>query len=453
MLETALIMLSGTLLGVLSGLLPGVGAVVTLLISYPFIQGFDLIQMLVFYLAIVSASQYSGSVVATTMGIPGDQSSLPAVLEGHALFKQGRGSYAISSAALGSTVGSLIAVVIVLLLMPSAILLITTFYNNNIQLAVLTLSSLLIVFAYPQRWQNLCLFVLGALLSSIGISLVPLTLMWADYIPYESFPSLYQGLPLFPVIVALFVIPTLAKSLDTNAVYRTVHGLTTSTTLTDHILEYFKTIKSSIRGSIIGSISGLVPHLTTVLASNIGYIIEKKIGLSTKTYSHNGDMKSLVAAETANNSAGFVQLIPLLLIGVPITTSEALVLSILEHNSFLINYSTTISSGLFDQLILWFVAINIVAFMLAWPLAKYLHYLYNVPYRYILYTILGVLIGMIWYMGVRSHNEIYYLLTFAVLAPAGYLLRNTNTIIIILAFVLQDKLLAAAVRASVIWTS
>lgn len=446
-------MLSGTLLGTLGGLLPGIGTVVTLLISYPFIQEFDLIQMLVFYLAVVSASQYSGSVVATTMGIPGDQSSWPAVVEGHALFKTGRGSYAISGAALGSTVGSLIAVGIVLALMPSAISLITTFYNNNIQLAVLTLSSLLIVFAYSQRWQNFCLFVFGALLSSIGIASVPAMLMWSDYIPYEVFPALYQGLPLFPVIVALFVIPTLAKSLDTDAIYRGSPGPTSGTSLTDHICEYFKTIKSSIRGSLIGSVSGLVPHLTTVLASNISYIIEKKIGTNNKTYDASGDMKSLVAAETANNSAGFVQLVPLLLIGVPITTSEAIILSILEHNSFLINYSTTISSGLFDQLVLWFVAINIVAFVLSWPLAKYLHYLYNVPYRYILYTILCVLIAMIWYMGTRSHNEIYYLLTFAALAPVGYLLRNTNTIIIILAFVLQDKLLAAAVRASIIWTS
>lgn len=453
MLETALIMIAGTLLGALGGLVPGVGAVVTLLIAYPFIQGFDLIQMLVFYLAVVSASQYSGSVVATTLGIPGDQSSWPAVIEGHALFKQGRGAYAISSAALGSTIGSLIAVVIVLAVMPGAVSLITTFYNNNVQLVVLTFSSLLIVVAYPQRWHNLCLFILGALLSSIGIASVPRMLMWADYIPYDVFPALYQGLPLFPVIVALFVIPTLAKSLDTSVGYRGASELDLGAKLTDHIQEYFKTIKSSIRGSMIGSISGLVPHLTTVLASNISYIVEKKIGLRAKTYNHNGDMKSLVASETANNSAGFVQLIPLLLIGVPITTSEAIILSILEHNSFLVNYSTTINSGVFDQLVLWFVAINVLAFMLAWPLAKYLHYLYNVPYRYILCTILSVLIAMIWYLGVETHNEIYYLLTFAVLAPVGYLLRNANTIIIVLAFVLQDKLLAAAVRASIIWTS
>lgn len=446
-------MLSGTLLGAIGGLLPGIGTVVTLLLSYPFIQGFDLIQMLVFYLAIVTASQYSGSVIATTMGIPGDQSSWPAVIEGHALFKQGQGSYAISGAALGSLAGSVIAAGIVLLMMPNAIWLITNFYNNNIQLAVLVASSVLVVFVYPQRWHNICLFVLGAMLSSIGIASVPSMLMWAEYIPYEIFPALYQGLPLFPVIVALFVVPTLAKSLETGNSYQCRPTAIHSATLTNHIRAYVKTIKSSIRGSLIGSISGLVPHLTTVLASNISYVIEKKIGIKNKTYNSNGDMQSLVAAETANNSAGFVQLVPLLLIGIPITTSEAIILSILEHNSFLINYSTTISSGLFDQLVLWFIAINTVAFVLAWPLAKYLHYLYNVPYRYILYTILGVLIAMIWYMGARSHNEIYYLLTVAVLAPLGYLLRNTNTIIIVLAFVLQDKLLAAAVRASIIWTS
>lgn len=452
MFETALIMLAGTFLGAFSGLLPGVGAVITLLLSYPFIQNFDLAQMLVFYLSVVSASQYTGSVIATTMGIPGDQSSMPAVIEGHALFKKGQGAYAISSAAMGSVVGSVIAVAIVVSLMPTAMSFISTFYNNNIQLIVLMTSSLLIVIAYPRRWQNLCLFVFGALLSSIGISSVPHMVMWPSVIPYKEFPALYQGLPLFPIIVALFVVPTLSKSLNSDINYRSDIDNSTGKFFT-HVRHYLKNITSSIRGSLIGSLCGLVPHLTTVLASNISYVVEKKIGVSQRTYNNTGDMKSLIAAETANNSAGFVQLIPLLLLGIPITTSEAIILLILEHNSFLVNYSTTVASGVFDQLVLWFVIINILALLLAWPLAKYLRYLYNIPYRYILYTIIVVLILMIWYLGARSHNEIYYMLTFLALAPLGYMLRNTNTIIIILAFVLQDKLLASAVRASIIWTS
>jgi len=446
-------MLLGTLLGIMGGLLPGIGVTVTLLLAYPFIEGFDLIQMLVFYLAIVSASQYSGSVIATTMGIPGDSSSLPAVTEGHALFKRGLGQYAISGAAIGSTFGALVAVAIVFSIMPVAVTLIKSFYNNNVQLCVLIVSSALIIFTYGNKVQNLMLFLFGALLASIGISMVPYAVMWPDIVPYKTFPALYQGLPLFPVIVSLFVIPTIAGSWNTT--FSNLPGVFDSThqKITTHLAEYFKNISSSIRGSLIGSVCGLVPHVTTVLASNVSYIVEKKIGIRNKTYNHNGDSKSLIAAETANNSAGFVQLMPLLLLGVPITTSEAIILSMLEHNSFLVNYTTTIGSGLFNQLVLWFVAINFLAFLFAWPMAKHVQLLYKVPYRYIIAIIVATLFFMVWYLGARSHNEIYYLLTFAALAPVGYMLRNTNTIIIILAFVLQDKLLAAIVRASIIWTS
>jgi len=453
MIDTVLIMLSGTLLGIVGGLIPGIGTVITLLLTYPFVQGFDLLQMLVFYLAVVSAAQYSGSVVATTMGIPGDSSSLPAVTEGHALFKRGLGQYAISGAAIGSTFGALIAVAIVFSIMPVAVTMIKSFYNNNIQLGVLVVSSVLIIFTYGNKVQNLMLFLFGALLASIGISLVPLGVMWSDVVPYKTFPALYQGLPLFPVIVSLFVIPTIASSW--NATFSNLTGVFDSAhqKITTHLAEYFKNISSSIRGSLIGSVCGLVPHLTTVLASNISYIVEKKIGIRNKTYNYNGDIKALVAAETANNSAGFVQLMPLLLLGVPITTSEAIILSMLEHNSFLVNYTTTISSGLFNQLVLWFVAINFLAFLLAWPMAKHVQLLYKVPYRYIIAVIMSTLIFMVWYIGARSSDEIYYLVVFAVLAPVGYWLRNTNTLVIVLAFVLQDKILAAIVRASIIWTS
>lgn len=452
--DNLLVMLAGTTLGVISGLIPGVGTVVTLLISYPFIQNFDLLQTLVFYLAIVSASQFTGSVVSTTMGIPGDSSSLPAVAEGHALFKRGLGPFAISNAAIGSIVGSLIALLVVYAFLPTGMFLIKSFYNNNIQLAILLISSLIIIFAFENRRQNIFLFAFGFILATVGMSTVPLMLMWDGIVPYKTFPALYQGLPMFPVIIALFVLPTIAKSWTTTSTPYTHTKLSTTViSFKTHLTEYFKNITSSIRGSLIGSISGLVPHLTTDLASNLSYVIERKIGMVKKTYHPNGDIKSLVAAETANNSASFVQLVPLLMLGIPITTSESILLMVIENNSFLVNHTTTIDSGLFNELVLWFVCINILAFIFAWPLAKHLHYIFKLSYQHMMILIGGVLVGLMWYIGHRDGNQWYYLSVFAALAPIGYLLRNTNTLIIILAFVLQDKLLAAIIRASIIWSS
>ena len=69
---------AGTVLGFLAGLIPGVGNVVMLLITYPLISDATLFQMLLYYLALISSTQFSGSVVATVFGVPGESSSLPA---------------------------------------------------------------------------------------------------------------------------------------------------------------------------------------------------------------------------------------------------------------------------------------------------------------------------------------------------------------------------------------
>ena len=45
--------------------------------------------------------------------------------------------------------------------------------------------------------QNVILFTFGFLISCIGVMRVPRELFAGDYIPYDMFPELYSGLPLF----------------------------------------------------------------------------------------------------------------------------------------------------------------------------------------------------------------------------------------------------------------
>ena len=109
-----IIMLVGVLFGLIAGMLPGVGNVVTLMLVYPFVTDFTLFQIILFYVCLAGAAQYTGSVVATTLAVPGETSSLPAVTEGHRMFLDGRGNYAISNSAIGSFVGAGLASLIML---------------------------------------------------------------------------------------------------------------------------------------------------------------------------------------------------------------------------------------------------------------------------------------------------------------------------------------------------
>ena len=436
--------LAGVACGYFSGFIPGVGNLVTLFLVYPFLLDSTLLQLLLFYMALTSVSQFSGSVVATVFGVPGEASSLPAVREGKRLFSRGLGNIAISNAAIGSMIGAFIALGMVLLALPSAVELIVKFYNNNVQSVILLLASLSVILLLGHsKIQNVFVFALGFLLSCIGEMSVPPTVFAYDYLPYDIFPELLVGLPLFPVMVSLYVFPVLLqvkaqfKNFETDRVYED------KTPALLHIKEFFKNIGSSVRGSIIGSFIGLVPHVGTAVGTNLSYAFERFLGKRKGTYSDNGDIKSLVSAETSNNATNMTGLMPLLLIGIPITGSETLLLAIIEINTYIINYTTTIETSLFLHLCLWFVIVNLIGLILCWPAVKYVNILQKINMNYMLIGTGVLLIGLVLYTGSLDYEMWYHFTVMLVLMPLGYLLRKTEPLVLMIAFMLQAKILGA----------
>jgi TctA family transporter len=183
----------------------------------------------------------------------------------------------------------------------------------------------------------------------------------------------------------------------------------------------------------------------TSIASNLSYAVEKRLGIKRKTYNKNGDIKSLVAAETANNSTGFTSMMPLLLLGLPITTSEAILLSLIDANSFDINYTTTLDVGMFETLVFYFVLVNIVCFTISWPMVQYVNYLKKVKLSTILSITMLTIFALVCYNGHIEQSMYYFVGITLVLLPVGYLLRKTDPLIVVIAFVLQDRILESGI--------
>jgi TctA family transporter len=265
-------------------------------------------------------------------------------------------------------------------------------------------------------------------------------------IDYKKFYYLHFGLPLYPVVVALFVFPIFLKEWNSPRPDSRVLDRLWDNKFVEHLKEFWRNIGSSIRGTVIGSLCGLVPHMTSTLASNVAYIREMSRSKKRGIYDENGDIKSLVSAETANNAAGLTQLTPLLLIGIPITTSEAIVLNIIENNMEVVNWKTTVESGMFGTLAIYFVVMNALCLLAAWPFAKHLHVLFKVNQK-VLYTCTFVLLMcLVFYMGTIVQQQMYYMIVTIALLPLGYLLRRWDTLILIFAFVLQGQIQGALIR-------
>lgn len=449
-----IIMLIGIAFGLLAGVLPGVGNTVTLMLVYPFVTDFSLFQIILFYLCLACAAQYTGSVVATTLAVPGETSSLPAVKEGHRMFRDGRGNYAISNAAMGSFVGSGVASLIMLAVIPVAVYGIAKFYNTHTQVIILCVVSIFLIVTYGgQKWYvNLALFSLGFMLSRIGWNKEMWNYNFPNVIDYQQFPYLHFGIPLYPVVVALFVFPIFIRSWDTPRPDQTALDKLWDNKIMQHMREYVKHLGSSIRGTFIGSVCGLVPHLTSTLASNVAYVVEVARGKKKGTYDEKGDIKSLVSAETANNAAGLTALTPLLLIGIPITTSEAIVLNIIENNMEVVNWTTTIETGMFNKLLLYFVLMNFICVLAAWPFAKHLHVVFKINQKYLYAFTFLVLVFLVWYLGDYTQKGQFYLYCLFCLMPLGFILKRYDTLILVFAFVLQGQIESGVTRLFFMYT-
>ena len=95
---------------------------------------------------------------------------------------------------------------------------------------------------------------------------------------------------------------------------------------------YFKNLKFGVLGTVVGFFCGLVPGVSTVLATNLAHRITKYMDKTKDGY------RALISAEASNNSAIIVTLLPLVILGIPITGSEAMLLSIMEMNLIDINW-------------------------------------------------------------------------------------------------------------------
>ena len=181
-----------------------------------------------------------------------------------------------------------------------------------------------------------------------------------------------------------------------------------------------------------------MPGLTTVFSSISAYNISL---LFT-----NNPIKRIVVSETANNAGAFSMLLPLLLFGIPIIGSEAILLFLMEQKGFsIVSWDFTSS---FRELSISLIYVNIVGLLIAWPLSKCVTLFYKINLNMLMYIILVSLFFITLYTGHLNYNMGYYLICFILLAPIGAFLRNVNTLPLVFTFIVHDKLIDGVYRLS-----
>ncbi len=117
--ENLLYAFIGCLLGTLVGVLPGLGAVSTVAILFPFTSYLPPTGMVIVMAAIYYGAMYGGSTTAILVNVPGEVPSVVTCLDGYQMTKKGRAGPALAIAAITSFEAGVIGCVFIALLGPS----------------------------------------------------------------------------------------------------------------------------------------------------------------------------------------------------------------------------------------------------------------------------------------------------------------------------------------------
>lgn len=416
--------LVGISAGFVSGFIPGIGNFAALLVIFPYLYTLDPVQVLVLYVALTTISQYIGSIPAISYGIPGESSSIPAVIESKNLKNSKQTYQAIVQSAVGSTFGGLIVLACTWLFVDH-LMLVMNFFDTKMQLIlyVFMFAVMTVIVKSNSFVVNVLMIVFGLALGMIGYN----KWLQTSILTFDQ-PQLYGGIPFVIVMIVLLGIPEIIKNFDVKQEYKPLRS--------EKVKIKFNVL-SSVWYSVVGFIGGLAPGMTTTMSSQLAYLISK---VKSKN-----PIDRITASETANNAGAFSQLIPLMLLGIPLIGSEALVLNVMEAKGFnlgLVSFPET-----FKTVSISLLVINAIGLILAWPLAKHISKLFMINLKIMYAVIFVALITVVAWVGYSNYQFGFYMLTFLALLPIAVMLRQFDTMPLVFAFLVHDRIFELIFRS------
>ncbi len=314
-----LYILAGVCLGLALGIIPGLGGVTGLTLLLPLAFTLDIYQAVAMMIALTAVTATSDTIPAVLLGVPGTSSAAATIVDGHPMAKNGEAAPALGAAFVASAIGGIFGAFVLVAAIPVLRPIVLAFGSPEIFLLAMWGLALVGLLGGRDPLRGWAAGGIGVSLAMIGRDPIHAT-------PRFSFeqPVLWDGLPVIAVALGLFALPELvALSRAETSISRVA--------LPENLLrEQFKGIKRVfrewflvLRCSALGTWIGFLPGLGGSVADWIAYG-HAQVTIKDNQNFGRGDIRGVIAPESANNSVKGGELIPTIAFGVPGSASMAL---------------------------------------------------------------------------------------------------------------------------------
>lgn len=407
---------TGVLLGLFLGIIPGIGGLAGMALLLPFTFTMDSYAALAMLLGMSAVTGTSDTIPAVLFGVPGTAGAQATVMDGNPMAKKGEAGRALSAAYTASLIGGLVGAFLLALAIPFLRPLMLFIGSPELLGFSVFGIAMVAVLSGSAPLRGLVAAGLGVLLSMVGADPQTGTLRYT----FGHF-YLWDGLPIVPLVLGFFALPELADlairrtAIASDVKYDTRKGMLDG--FKDAIRNWWLVLRGGGLGAGVGAIPGLGSSVVDWIA--YGWAAQSIKG-SEKTFGK-GDVRGVIAPESANNAITAGSLVPTIAFGVPGSASMAILLSVfLIHG--LVPGPEMLSTNLnVTYAMVWSIAIaNILGAGLCFVFSGQLAKVALLRYTLILpAVIIFVYVGA--FQESRNWGDLYALLIFAVI---GWIMKQ-----------------------------
>jgi TctA family transporter len=322
-----LVMLIMLPISLISGMMPGGNLPVAVIVLgfAGYLDPWITVTAVGFFLA---ASDITEPVPSILMGIPGARSAQATILDGYPMAQRGEAGIALGASYMCTLVGGVIGAIALLVALPISRELLRLF--GSAEFFLLSLLGLLCVAIVSSG-----AFVKGMLTAAFGLAIAligfsPITgVVRADF----GIEYLWDGVPLVPIVVGLFALP---EAIDLVVANTPIARERLDTMLKEAHRDVYRGMREAlnhkwllVRSSLIGTFVGMMPGVGSSGAHWIAYAQARHTEKGGVESFGKGDVRGVIAADSANNSVDGGTLIPTVVFGIPGSGGMAILLAIL----------------------------------------------------------------------------------------------------------------------------
>jgi TctA family transporter len=317
-----LYLFGGVCMGLSLGILPGIGGIAGTALLLPFTYNLDPPTAFALLLGLGATTTTADPIAAILFGAPGHAASAATTLDGYPMTRRGEAGRALGASYMAALIGGLFGAALMAVALPVLRPIILYIGSPELLGVAVFGISMVAVLSGNAPLRGLTAACFGMMLSMIGTDPQSGTLRWTMDSLY-----LWDGLPLVPLTLGIFALPELCDlAIGRMAIVKEGQTLDTKTGMLLGIRDCLENWFLILRCSWIGAAMGAIPGIGASVIDWISYGHALRTEKGAAQTFGTGDVRGVIAAESATNAREGGALVPTVAFGVPSSAGMAILL-------------------------------------------------------------------------------------------------------------------------------